>query len=150
MDGQRRVTSIQEPYADRNGLAPVGSDATDLSVHVLLTVSGSIYLLDPEKSRLKRLPRMFPPPDERVFSDSLRRDEEWIRICTVERLEPGARAVFVLEPLGDPATTAFTTRDTTEVVWIKPAAEVEFWDYIKGHLDDGEEADEVDEEAVDD
>lgn len=117
------------------------------AVQVMLTVSGSVYLLDAEKARLKRLPRTFPPSDEQVFSDSLRRDEEWIRIYTVERLEPGARAVFVLEPLGDPTTTAFTTRDTTEVVWIKPAAEVEFWDHIKCYLDGGDEAGE---EEVDD
>lgn len=144
------MTSPQEPKPEFIAPAQAPSPTTGRSVEVTLTVSGSGYLLDTEKARLKRLPRKFPPSEERVFSDSLRRDEEWIRIYTVERLEPGARAVFVLEPLGDPATTIFTTRDTTEVVWIKPAAEVDFWDHIKGYLDDDDGGDEAGEEEVDD
>ncbi len=110
-------------------------------LQVMLTVSGSVYLLDLSGSRLKRLPRTFSPLQTGVTSDSLRRDEEWIRIYAVERLEPGTRALFILEPLGDPNTTIWTTRDTTEVVWIKPATEVEFWEQLKGYLDEPESSD---------
>jgi hypothetical protein len=93
-------------------------------VQVMLTESGTAYLLDLEHMQLRRVPRIVAPLAAGVVSASLRRDREWLTILHIRRLEVGAPAVFVLEPLGDPAVTLSTTRTTTEVRWIRPIEEV--------------------------
>jgi hypothetical protein len=87
---------------------------------VVLTESGTVYLLDLENMQLRRMPGSLAPLAEDLASEPLRRDQESITILHIRRLEVGAPAVFVLEPLGDPATTLSTTRITTEVRWIRP------------------------------
>jgi hypothetical protein len=93
-------------------------------VQVMLTEAGTVYLLDLENMQLRRTPGLLAPLAEDAASEPLRRDQEWITILHIRRLEVGAPAVFVLEPLGDPAATLSTTRITTEVLWIRPIEEV--------------------------
>lgn len=86
---------------------------------VVVTESGSRYLIDLDLQRLCRKPRTETPVDVDVDSVDLRRDHEWIHILMIERLEVGERAEFVLEPLGNPRSTIFTRRSTTPVVSIQ-------------------------------
>lgn len=86
---------------------------------VVATESGSKYLIDIDRQRLCRMPRMEPAAEAGIDSVDLRRDFEWIHILLIDRLEEGARAEFVLEPLGDPRSTVYTRRSTTPVVSIE-------------------------------
>ncbi|AYF97192.1 hypothetical protein [Protaetiibacter intestinalis] len=84
-----------------------------VETQLMITASGSAYLIDLAEMRLMRVPRR-----ESQLSVDLRRDGEWLKVLHVRQMEVGGPAVFVLEPLGDPAITYATTRVTTDVVWL--------------------------------
>lgn len=99
---------------------------TPASAHrlLILTESGTQYLVDLRASYLVRLPhpRNSDDPD-RPPSVPLRRDESPLKVLEILQLEIGKPALFRVEALGDPARVAFTTRRTTTVLLILPLAD---------------------------
>ena len=99
---------------------------TPASAHrlLVLTESGTQYVVDLHASYLVRLPRSNDSDDpDRPPSVRLRRDECPLKILEIVQLEIGKPALFRVEALGDPARVAFTTRRTTTVLLILPLAD---------------------------
>jgi hypothetical protein len=86
----------------------------------ITTKSGSTYEIDFDSMYLRRIRGTTPSPDPDALPAShLRRDGETLKILRVIRLRVGRRAVFDVQPLGDPRIVAFTRRTTTNVETIE-------------------------------
>jgi len=84
------------------------------------TESGTVYELSGD-AWLRRVPDPTEPnPD--VPGVVLRRDEGWIKVLCAGPIRLGQPMRFLLEPLGDPAEVAFTTRVSTSVTDIQALA----------------------------
>lgn len=83
------------------------------------TESGTQYELNLGARYLRRIPGTEPSPDPEVAPAShLRRDGTVLKILRIHALQVGKRAIFDLEPLGDPSRNLFTRRTTTIVTGI--------------------------------
>lgn len=88
----------------------------DQGMYEIITATGSIYeLCLGEHSTLRRLPGAKPvhPSVDGTSIQSLRRDAEGIRLLSIEQLEVGLAAEFVLDLRGDGVATYRYTSEVT-------------------------------------
>jgi len=95
---------------------PVGTAIEQAGFGTMFTASGTIYELDFVELTMRRLPveRAHCSAGE-AGAHSLRRDGELLRIVEIVHVQLGDRAIFLLEPLGQPPTNV-TRRSTTRVI----------------------------------
>ncbi|MFE4951064.1 hypothetical protein ACFQ9V_13260 [Leifsonia sp. NPDC056665] len=92
---------------------------------IVTTESGTTYFIDASRNRLQRVRGSEMPDDPEVgFPSRLRRDGDELVLLRIVHLELGQRAVFDLEPLGDPTQVSFTRRTTTYVTSIRELGSV--------------------------
>lgn len=85
------------------------------------TESGSEYRVDLDARYRQHIPGTTPSADPAVApATHLRRDSEPLKVLRILALRVGSRAVFDLEPLGDPEVDPYARRTTTFVPAITP------------------------------
>jgi hypothetical protein len=91
---------------------------------LMRTLSGARYVIDLDFMLLTRIPAVDDANGglDMPVSAPLRRDQQTLKILRLYQLAVGERAIFDLEPLGDPRFVAFTRRRTTEVLSIDAIA----------------------------